>query len=99
MMKIVQIGAAAALLALAVAFAGVGRPGSAHGSATDTTRGITVTGTASVASVPNRASFSFGVSTTAATARRGSAANAQKAQEVIAAVGAAGVAKADLQTQ
>jgi uncharacterized protein YggE len=98
-MKIVQIGVVAALLAVAVAFAGVGRPGSARGSAVDTARGVTVTGTASVATVPNRASFSFGVSTTAATASQASAANAQKAQEVIAALLAAGVAKADLQTQ
>ncbi|MDQ2910770.1 MAG: SIMPL domain-containing protein [Actinomycetota bacterium] len=98
-MKIVQIGVVAALLAVALAFAGVGLPGSAHGSAVDTARGVTVTGTASVASVPNRASFSFGVSTTAATARQAAATNAQKAQEVIAALLAAGVAKADLQTQ
>jgi uncharacterized protein len=98
-MKIVQIGMIAGLLAVAVAFAGVGRPAPAHGSAADTARGVTVSGTAAVASVPNTAGFSFGVSTTAATARQASAANAQKAQEVIAALLGAGVAKADLQTQ
>jgi uncharacterized protein len=98
-MKIVQIGVVAALLAVAVAFAGVGRPGSAQGSAPASARGVTVTGTGWVSSVPNQASFSFGVSTSAATAHQAAAANAQKAQEVIAALLAAGVAKADLQTQ
>ena len=43
-MKIVQIGVVAVLLAAAVAYAGVGRPGSAHGSAPPATHGVTVTG-------------------------------------------------------
>jgi hypothetical protein len=98
-MKIVQIGMVAALVAAAVAFVGVGRPGSAHGSAPPSGRGVTVTGTASVSSVPNQASFSFGVSSTAATARQAMVENARKARQVIAALLAAGVAKADLQTQ
>jgi len=98
-MKIVQISVVAVLLAVALAFAGVGLPGSAHGSAVEPSRGVTVTGTTSVASVPNRASFSFGVSTTAATARQAATANAEKAQDVIAALLAAGVAQADLQSQ
>lgn len=98
-MKIFQIGVAAAVLAVAVAFAGVGRPGSAHGSEAAPTRGVTVTGTAEVQAVPNRVGFVFGVSTDAATAQAASSANAEKAQRVIAALRAAGVAKADLQTQ
>ena len=98
-MKIAQIGVVAVLLAAAVAYAGVGRPGSAHGSAPPATHGVTVTGTASVSSVPDRASFSFGVSTNGVTARQASVENARKAREVIAALLGAGVAKADLQTQ
>jgi len=98
-MKIVQIGVVAVLLAAAVAYAGVGRPGSAHGSAPPATHGVTVTGTASVSSVPDRASFSFGVGTNGVTARQASVENARKAREVIAALLGAGVAKADLQTQ
>jgi uncharacterized protein len=98
-MRIVQIGAIAALLAAAVAYTGVGRPGSAHGSAPLPTHGVTVTGTASVSSVPDRASFSFGVSTNGTTASQASSENAQTARKVIAALLGAGLAKADLQTQ
>jgi uncharacterized protein YggE len=98
-MKIVQIGVVAVLLAGAVAYAGVGRPGSAHGSAPPATHGVTVTGTGSVGSMPDRASFSFGVSTNGVTASQASAENARKARKVIAALLGAGIAKADLQTQ
>jgi uncharacterized protein YggE len=98
-MRIVQIGVVATLLAAAVAYAGVGRPGSAQGSAPAPTRGVTVTGTASVSSVPDRASFSFGVSTSGATASQASTENARKAREVIAALLGTGVARTDLQTQ
>jgi uncharacterized protein len=96
-MKIVQIGAAAALLAAVVAFAGVGRPDSASGSS-PSTRGVTVTGTGSVDAVPNRAGLVVGVSTDATTARTALAANAEKAARVIEALRSAGVAKHDLQT-
>src|SRR5215218_2792225 len=98
-MKIVQIGAIAALLAAAVAFAGVGRPGSAHGAEAAPTRGVTVNGTADVRAVPNEASFTFGVNTDASTAKAASTANTARAQQVIAALREAGVAKGDVQTQ
>jgi uncharacterized protein len=96
-MKIVQIGAVAAVVAAAVAFAGVGRPDPARGSSPDS-RSVTVTGTGSVEAVPNRAGLVVGVSSDAATARAALAANAEKAARVIEALRAAGVAKQDLQT-
>jgi uncharacterized protein YggE len=96
-MKIVQIGTVAAVVAVAVAFAGVGRPDSARGSS-PSTRGVTVTGTGSVGAVPNRAGLVVGVSTYAATARAALAANAEKAARVIEALRSAGVAKQGLQT-
>ena len=97
-MRIVQLALIASALATAVAFAGVGRPDTARGSAPDT-RGVTVTGTASVEAVPNRAGFSAGVSSDAATAQAALAANATKAARIIQALRSAGVAKADVQTQ
>ena len=96
-MKLVRIGLVAAAVAAAVAFVGVGRPDFARGSA-PSGRTVTVTGTGSVESVPNRAGLSVGVSSDAATAQAALAANADKAASVIDALRAAGVAKADLQT-
>jgi uncharacterized protein len=98
LMKIVQIGLIAAALTAAVAYAGVGRPEPAHGSS-PSTRSVTVSGSGSVEAVPNRAGFSFGVSSTAATAQAAVAANAARAQRVIAALREAGVAKQDLRTE
>lgn len=97
-MRLVQLGVVAAAIVAAVAFAGVGRPDTARGSAPDT-RSVKVSGTAGVEAVPDRAGFSAGVSSDAATARTALAENASKAARVIAALRAAGVAKADLQTQ
>lgn len=97
-MRIVHLALVAAVLAATAAFAGVGRPDTARGSAPDT-RSVTVTGTASVQAVPNRAGFSAGVSSNAATAQAALAANATKAARIIEALRSAGVAKADLQTQ
>jgi uncharacterized protein len=97
-MRLVQLTLVAGALAAAVAFAGVGRPDTARGSAPDT-RSVTVTGTASVQAVPNRAGFSAGVSSDAATAQAALAANATKVAQIIAALRSEGVARADLQTQ
>ena len=97
-MRFVQLALVAGALAAAVAFAGVGRPDTARGSAPDI-RSVTVTGTASVEAVPNKAGFSAGVSSNAATAQAALAANASKAARVIQALRSAGVAKGDLQTQ
>jgi uncharacterized protein len=97
-MRLVQLALVAGALAAAVAFAGIGRPDTARGSEPDT-RSVTVTGTAGVQAVPNRAGFSAGVSSNAATAQAALAANATKAAHIIQALRSAGVAKADLQTQ
>ena len=97
-MRLVQLTLVAGALAAAVAFAGVGRPDTARGSAPDT-RSVTVTGTASVQAVPNRAGFSAGVSSNAATAQAALAANATKAARIVDALRSDGVDKADLQTQ
>ena len=88
----------AGLLLLAAALAGVAEPRFARSAATPAGRTITVTGTGSVVSVPDRASFSFGVDTRGATAAAALASNAAAARAMIAALKAAGVAAADLQT-
>ena len=96
-MRLVKIGLVATAVAAAVAFVGVGRPDFARGSA-PSGRTVTVTGDGSVESVPNQAGLSVGVSSDAATAQAALAANADKAENVIEALRAAGVAKTDLQT-
>lgn len=96
-MRIMQIGVVAAVVALAVAYAGVGRPESARGSSPGG-RSVSVTGTGSIQSVPNRAGLEVSVSSDAATAKAAVAANADKAAHVIAALRGAGVAKQDVQT-
>jgi hypothetical protein len=65
-------------------------PGAASSAAAETTGGITVQGTASVASIPDRAELSFGVESQGETARAALAANAAEMRKVIAAVKAAG---------
>lgn len=90
----------AGLLLLAAAVAGVAQPRFAHSAATAAAaaRTITVNGSGSVLAVPDRASFQFGVTTQAATAQDALAQNSAAAAKVIAALKAAGVASADLQT-
>ena len=98
-MKLVRIAAVAAAVGLVVALAGVGRPTGAHGSpATDQARTISVSGTGSVRAVPDRAQFSFGVTTQGTTASRALSANSTLARKVIAALKSAGVPAADIQT-
>ena len=79
----------AAPLVLAVALAAATLPGSATSAAADA-GGITVVGTASVSSVPDRAELSFGVESQGQTAKAALAANAAEMRKVIAAVKAAG---------
>jgi uncharacterized protein YggE len=88
----------AAPLVLALALAAATLPGSASSAAADA-GGITVQGTASVTSVPDRAELSFGVESQGQTAKAALAANAAEMRKVIAAVKAAGVAAADVKTQ
>ena len=86
----------AGLLTFVAVFAAVSLPGTAT-SAAGEAGGITVQGTASVVSVPDRAELSFGVESQGQTARAALAANAAEMRRVIAAVRAAG--GTDLRTQ
>lgn len=79
----------AAPLVLALTVAAATLPGSASSAAADP-GGITVIGTASVESVPDRAELSFGVESQGASAKAALAANAAEMRKVIAAVKAAG---------
>src|SRR3990170_8834001 len=79
----------AALLVLAVALAAATLPVPASSAAADS-GGITVVGTASVSSAPDRAELSFGVESQGETAKAALAANAAEMRKVIAAVKAAG---------
>lgn len=88
----------ALLLLAASAIAGVAQPRLGGAAATAADRTITVTGTGSVTSVPDRAEFTFGVETRAKTATAALARNSTDAAAVIAAVKAAGVGAADIQT-
>jgi uncharacterized protein YggE len=88
----------AGFLLAAAAVAGVAEPRLAHTATPATGRTITVTGNGAVTTVPDRASFQFGVTTRAATAKDALARNSAAASAVIAALEAAGVAAADLQT-
>ena len=83
-------------LVLAVALAAATLPGPAA-SADPEPAGITVQGTASIESVPDRAGLSFGVESQGDTARAALAANATEMRKVIAALKAAGAT--DVQTQ
>lgn len=84
------------LLALA-AIAAVTRAGEAPAAAGEQGEGITVQGSGTVTSVPDRAQLSFGVETQAATAKAALAANSAEMRKVIAALKAAGAN--DVQTQ
>ena len=97
-MKPIRIAALVVVGAAVVALAGVGRPDLA-GGASDPSGGITVAGTGTVQSVPDQAQFSIGVQTNGRTAREALAANSERMRRVLAALFAAGVVKADVQTQ
>ena len=84
--RILPIAGLLLLVAIAVA---VALPGAATSAAAEPA-GITVQGTASVASVPDRAELSFGVESQGATARAALAANAAEMRRVLAALKSAG---------
>jgi uncharacterized protein YggE len=81
------------LLASVAAAAAASLPAVAAGN-----RSITVQGTGIVTTVPDEAQFSFGVSTTAPTAKAALTANAARMNRLIAALKHAGIAPADIQT-
>src|SRR5579862_7500657 len=88
------------LLLAAAAIAGVARPRESRAADTPTApaKTVTVTGSGSVTTVPDRASFDFTVDTQASTAQVALSRNATAAAAMIAAIKNAGVADADLQT-
>jgi uncharacterized protein YggE len=81
------------LIALALAASAVASPAIAAPS-----RSITVSGTGIVNTVPNEAQFTFGVSTTAGSAKAALTANAARMNRLIATLKNAGIAAADIQT-
>lgn len=93
-----RLAIAAALLLAAAALAGVARPEGARAvEASADGDSVTVTGSGSVASVPNRAVLSLGVDSRAATARAATTTNAREMRRVIDALRAAGAG--DISTQ
>lgn len=86
----------AGLLLLAAVATAVALPGAATSAAAEE-GGITVQGTASVTSVPDRAELSFGVESQGESARAALAANAAELRRVLAALRSAGAT--NLQTQ
>jgi len=86
----------AGLLTFVAVFAAVSLPGPASSAAAEA-GGITVQGTGSVTTVPDRAELAFGVETQGQTAKAALAANAAEMRRVIAAVKAAG--GTDVKTQ
>jgi uncharacterized protein len=88
----------AALLFAAAAVAGVAQPRAGHAAEPPAGKTVTVTGTGTVTTVPDRASFDFSVDSRAATAKAALAQNADAAASLVAALKSAGVAAADLQT-
>jgi hypothetical protein len=98
MKKILAIAGLAAGALIVAALAGVGLPEAAHGDA-GITRTITVNGTGTVKAKPDRAQFSFGVDSRAATARAASAENAAAMRRLIDALKEAGIDSDNIQTQ
>jgi uncharacterized protein len=88
------------LFLLAAAFAGVAQPhlGRAADPAPAAGRTITVGGTGSVTTVPDRATFTFGTDARAATAKAAIGEANDTADALVAALKKGGVAAADLQT-
>jgi hypothetical protein len=87
----------ALLLLVASAISGIAQP-RFGGTATAADKTITVTGTGSVTSVPDRATFTFTVETRGKTATSALAQNNDAATAVIAAVKGTGVPAANIQT-
>lgn len=99
-MKPLRILIAAAFVLAVAALAGVGQPESARGQETDgPARSITASGLGSVATVPDRAHFSFGVQAQSRTASQALEAADAQLSRVVSALRAAGIAQTDIQTE
>ncbi len=88
----------AALGLAAAALIGVGRPEPARSQGDDSRR-VTVSGMGRVESVPDVATFSFGVSSRSSTAKEALESNSAEMRDVIAALRTAGVPGKDLRTE
>ncbi len=97
-MKPIRIAATAALVLVAAALAGVGRPEEARSDQGPPARGITVNASGKVEAAPDKAGLEVGVETQAPTAKDALAQNAQRLNSVIDALRKAGVSKDDLRT-
>jgi uncharacterized protein len=95
-MKILLAGLA---LFGAAAIAGVAQPHLAHSAASTDQKTITVTGNGSIETVPDRATFSFTVTTNADTARAALGRNGATADAVAAALAGAKVQTSDVMLQ
>jgi uncharacterized protein YggE len=98
-MKPLRLVLLCAGVAAIVAFVGVGLPARARSAdAQPTTRTITVSGTGTVSATPTQAGFEFGVSTRSKTAQQALSDDSTQMRKLIAALEAAGIPAAALQT-
>jgi len=97
-MNPIRIAAVAALVLAAAALAGVGLPEEARSDQGPPARGITVTASGKVESVPDTAALEVGVETQASNAKDALAQNGDRLKRVLDALRKAGVDKDDLQT-
>jgi uncharacterized protein YggE len=99
-MKLVRIAGIALLVLVVGAVAGVGRPDAAQGvGVAEANGGVTVNGMGVIRTTPDIAELGLGVVTRGATAQATLAANGPAVRKLVAALRAAGIAPADLQTQ
>ena len=98
-MTLLRIPVLALAVAAVLVLAGPGRPGQAEAVATGSARTLTVTSSGSATAVPDRAAFSFGVTSQAKTAAGALVANGAEMKKVIAALKGAGVAAKDVRTE
>lgn len=91
------LGLVVVVLAAGGVYAAVS-PSNAHGGGSAPST-ITVVGSGSVSATPDRARFSFGVTTERKTATGASSSTAQRIRHVVAAIVSAGVDQRDIQTE
>jgi uncharacterized protein YggE len=97
-MKPIRIAVLVAAVVGVSAFAGVGLPEGAKGVTAAGRQEITVTGTGTATTVPDRAVFTFGIQTRGKTASETLAANSRDMRKAIAAIKGVGVKDGDVQT-
>jgi uncharacterized protein YggE len=98
-MKLLRLALLCAGIATVVAFVGVGLPARARSAGDQpSARTITVSGAGTVSAAPTQAGFDFGVSTRSKTARQALADDSGQMRRLIAALEAAGIPSASLQT-